>query len=439
MSTTKEYTDTLLEVKREIATSFGHDFQARITKAWAEIINELGQFTDSVLTKGSEYIPKVEYAELATLSTERLNEIRRIGTVVIRNVVDDKEARAWQGSLKEFIEANPDVPGFPANNKQFFELYWTKPQVEARSHPNVLTTSAWLNNLYRNSPGSSGKAMEGVDLSTPLTYADRFRIRHPGGGWAHFPPHVDGGSIERWQDPAFRSCFHDILSGNWQKHDPYDLSGRLEARSSLYQRANQASVFRTFQGWLAMSETAPTQGTLKVFPNVLLSNAYIILRPFFRALVSVSSPEILESKNWEYDISCADFPGIYLKDGGFGGPWPTPEFHPHMMLDKTMISVPKVMPGDVVFWHCDVVHSVEADHTGKEDSAVMYIPAVPTTPMNKAYVEKQKVCFLESTNPPDFPRGTQDFVGISRSVEDFLSPAGVHAMGLSVASFVKQG
>jgi ectoine hydroxylase-related dioxygenase (phytanoyl-CoA dioxygenase family) len=34
-----------------------------------------------------------------------------------------------------------------------------------------------------------------------------------------------------------------------------------------------------------------------------------------------------------------------------------------------MISVPDVNPGDTVFWHCDVVHSVEQEHTGAEDSA----------------------------------------------------------------------
>ena len=34
-----------------------------------------------------------------------------------------------------------------------------------------------------------------------------------------------------------------------------------------------------------------------------------------------------------------------------------------------MISVPKVYPGDAVFWHCDVVHAVEIDHTGTSDSA----------------------------------------------------------------------
>jgi ectoine hydroxylase-related dioxygenase (phytanoyl-CoA dioxygenase family) len=34
-----------------------------------------------------------------------------------------------------------------------------------------------------------------------------------------------------------------------------------------------------------------------------------------------------------------------------------------------MISVPKVNPGDAVFWHADVVHSVEQEHTGSGDSA----------------------------------------------------------------------
>ena len=34
-----------------------------------------------------------------------------------------------------------------------------------------------------------------------------------------------------------------------------------------------------------------------------------------------------------------------------------------------MVSIPKVNPGDAVFWHSDVVHSVEQEHTGSGDSA----------------------------------------------------------------------
>jgi hypothetical protein len=48
---------------------------------------------------------------------------------------------------------------------------------------------------------------------------------------------------------------------------------------------------------------------------------------------------------------------------------PTNSTHPHLELGKTMTSVPKVYPGDMVFWHCDVVHSVEEEHLGDGDSA----------------------------------------------------------------------
>lgn len=141
------------------------------------------------------------------------------------------------------------------------------------------------------------------------------------------------------------------------------------------------------------SETAPTQGTLKVFPDVLLSNAYTLLRPFFTPLVPVDSTGIYDGKNWKFggfydprsvswvaesytnpllDLSTPDFPGIIPRDGGYAGPRPTPELYPNMRLNEAMTSVPRVYPGDTVFWHCDVVHSVETEHTGTGDSAGAY-------------------------------------------------------------------
>ena len=67
---------------------------------------------------------------------------------------------------------------------------WSKPQVEARAHPNVLKASAWLNKFYH----TNGKTqLDGVDLTTPLSYADRYRIRKADGKpWTRHPPHVDG-------------------------------------------------------------------------------------------------------------------------------------------------------------------------------------------------------------------------------------------------------
>ncbi|TFY82741.1 hypothetical protein EWM64_g1272 [Hericium alpestre] len=414
------------DLKRDIAASYP-DFEAHATRAWGEILKELDGSTKEIIQKGTDIIPQVNFADLSKLKPEEFELIKKRGCVVIKDVVDDTEVESWKASLKEFVKANPDVPGFPEGDKQFFHLYWTKAQVLARAHPNVLNASVWLNELYHRDDGSR---LEGVDLKTPLTYADRFRIRHPGVQWDAHPPHVDGGSIERWEDETFRTCFADILSGNWRKHDPYDLEGRVNARSSLYKRPNQASVFRTFQGWLALSETAPHQGTLKLFPDVLLSNAYTILRPFFRPRAASVACDPLDPQNWEYDISSPDFPGIYKTDRGFTGPRPNLQSHPHLRLDETMISVPKVHPGDMVFWHCDLVHSVESEHTGQDDSAVMYIPAVPLTPQNRDYVEKQRETFVQGLTPPDFPTASPEalYTGIGKA-EDIANPLGKVAMG----------
>ncbi|KAJ6596183.1 hypothetical protein DFH09DRAFT_1134327 [Mycena vulgaris] len=418
------------EIKRSIAAQ-NPNFEQDLTKAWTEVLTELEQVTKTIAKEGSDYIPQVSFADLDKLSEAQIADIKRKGTVVIRDVVDDTQAREWKDSLEEFIKANPQAEGFPEEDKQFFHLYWTKAQIQARAHPNMLATSTWLNSLYHV---KSGQAPEGVDLATPLSYADRFRIRHPGVPWARHPPHIDGGTIERWEDENFRACFADILSGAWMKHDPYALEPRLDARTSLYQRPGQSSVFRTFQGWLALSKTGPHQGTLKVFPDVLLSNAYIILRPFFRPLVPADSKDILDAKNWEFDISSPDFPGIFPRENGFAGPHPTNELHPHLLLDATMTSVPAVNPGDTVFWHCDVVHSVEQEHTGSEDSAVMYIPAVPLTPANARYVARQKEEFLKGLPPPDFPVATTGvgFVGLAQD-EDVENPLGRKAMGLPIS------
>jgi hypothetical protein len=105
-------------------------------------------------------------------------------------------------------------------------------------------------------------------MSIPLSYADRLRIRQPRvvygtNEWTRFPPHVDGGGIERWEDPTFRQCFQTIFEGKWRDHNPFHLDDRLNAKSSMYGRSNHASIFRTWQGWLSLSMLVPVTDCFK--------------------------------------------------------------------------------------------------------------------------------------------------------------------------------
>ncbi len=81
----------------------------------------------------------------------------------------------------------------------------------------------------------------------------------------------------------------------------------------------------------------------------------------------------------------------------------------------------------------DVIHAVEKQHVGQEDSTVMYIPAMPYTPTNAAYVERQKESFLKGIAPPDFPTngGEINCVGVGLA-DDIVDPVGKRAMGFAV-------
>ncbi|WVQ70477.1 uncharacterized protein L199_008704 [Kwoniella botswanensis] len=423
--------DSFLQLKQEIAQSYP-EFESKATQAWSEILEEMARVTKIIAEQGPDYLPIVEYSELTSLSADRLAELRRKGSFVVRNVVPRDEAVGWKSGLDKFVSNNSNVEGTPANNPQYFQIFHTKPQILARSHPNVLKTQTWCNNLYTHSSDN-----EPVDLNTPLTYIDRFRIRQPGFAWGAHPPHIDGGSIERWQDSKFRSCFESILKGDWRRHNPYSLKGRIGARISTKGLPNQASIFRTFQGWLALSDTAPREGTLKVFPDILLSTSYIMLRPFFSPTVDPSDPAYLAAESWKFDLTDHKFHGVsQAANAGVSGAARPFEFsdstHPHMNLEQTMVSVPAVHPGDMVFWQCDVVHAVEKEHIGKEDSSVMYIPAVPDCPQNAEYIKEQLQLFLRGCPPPDFPQGrTENDYALHGTVQDIVNPAGRKALGVA--------
>ncbi|KAF8605002.1 DUF1479-domain-containing protein [Ceratobasidium sp. AG-I] len=422
------FTPRFAALKRSLVTPGN---EAKLTESWQSLLGALEVRTAEIEKAGPAIIPQVDFTSLSSLDPEKLAEIKRTGCVVVRGVVDQSTALGYKQSLRDYVQANPDVRGFPAGKEQFFELYWSESQLRARSHPNVLATSAWLNTIFH------AKETSAVSLSNTLDYADRFRMRDPGVQWAFHPPHIDGGSIERWEDPVFRKSFDSIIAGDWPKYDPFDFTYRLEGNTDMYNRPNQCSVFRTWQGWLAMSSTAPGEGTIRFFPDLALLTAYIILKPFFKPVDN--NPHNTDASNWVIDVDASpSFDGVFRNVNGQGKESFTSirasqESHPHLRVDQTMTSAPKVNPGDMVFWHCDLLHSVETEHRGTGDSSVMYIPAVPLTIANAKYVARQRDAFLAGKPPPDFPQfdGKGETGFARKGLEEHIgSVEGRRAMGL---------
>lgn len=351
------------------------------------------------------------------------------------------------------------------------ELYWSTPQLRARGHPRLLQAQAALmTSLWHSSDGAAP-----ISLRTPLSYADRLRIRQPGDAQFALGPHQDGGSVERWEEggygrggvygPVFRGAWDDSATAAAAAYDPFDAAGRVRAVTDLYGGLGACSMFRIFQGWLAMSKVAPGEGTLLVNPLVKETGVYALLRPFFRprrtlAEVGGEKERYLEAGNWEF--TSGESMGSELQGAvpGCGQEFPEGD-HPHLELERTMVHVPKVRPGDYVMWHCDskcsfaafffffsftdwawpgsadtdkAIHAVDKKHGGNSDSSVLYIPVCPTTEASAQYVARQRAAFLQGTPAPDFPGGEGESHHVGRAtaeyVKKYCDPVGVQAMGL---------
>ena len=198
-----------------------------------------------------------------------------------------------------------------------------------------------------------------ISTANPLAYADRVRIRQPGDAGFALGPHVDGGSVERWEPEGYGvgRVYSQIFDGKWEENDPWESSCRLPVQSDLYNGAGACTMYRMFQGWLSMSETAPREGTLMVNPLLQLSTAYFLLRPFFAPTkqpnVEVSGevdPEYLHEDNWVLEPNMTS--AIQGASLGQSQEMNT-ILHPHLNLVDSMVHVPKIRPGDYVVWHCD--------------------------------------------------------------------------------------
>lgn len=151
------------------------------------------------------------------------------------------------------------------------------------------------------------------------------------------------------------------------------------------------------QGWLSLSHTGTGEGTLRLLPSLKASLSYLMLRPFF-----VKGAEAFD------DVSPM-FPGGHP---GKTQVLPTRDLHPDLQLDKSMVGMPPVKPGDYVFWHCDLLHEVDKFHPGKRDSSVVYNACTPVVPYNIDSLKSTKASFLQAEPP-------RDFAGYAKSLGSF--------------------
>ncbi len=386
-------------------------------KTFAEVEEEMKRQVAEVALEresGADVIPIVQYADVATgrVSDAMKDKIRRRGTCVIRQVFSSVQATEWDNDLADYVETNKldeklanaaedkYFGNLAASKPQIYSIYWSKPQVLARESEALTNTRVFLNNLWK----SESEGRTHFDPNLVPVYADRIRRRPPGAASLGLSPHADGGSVESWLEENYLKVYRHVFAGDWRNYDPWDAAYRVSVLEIDSPAA--CSMFRTFQGWTALTRQGKGDGTLQVIP---IANAmmYVLLRA-------------LQDDTPQTELPGAQ-PGRALSA--------TAEWHEPLL--NGVCSIPLMEPGDTVFWHSDCIHAVENEHQGKGWSNVMYIGSTVGCDKNWKYVSQQLPKFLEGRTPPNFAPDDYEVDFIGRATVEDLTPLGRRQMGLS--------
>jgi hypothetical protein len=405
--TASDVGDRIIGFKRAMAPR-----RDALRHAYADLTGHIRRAVDSVLSDAAAQrpvIPEVAYSDISSGKVPDASKqaIRKAGCVVVRGVFPPGLAQDWFARVGEYIEANryeekevekrsldQYFSALKAGKPQIFNLYWSKPQVLARQDPKLAETRTFLDRLWN---------YEGVfNPDRQCTYADRLRRRQPGDKTLGLSPHMDAGTVERWIDPGYQKVYENVFAGDWRGYDPFDARHRLQTHEIPSPAV--CSMFRTYQGWTALTQQGPRDGTLRLIP-IAEGISYVLLRA-------------LQDDVPDNDL-CGATPGRAL---GVSQEW-----HPDLMAG--LVSIPEVMPGDTVFWHTDICHAVGDEHTGSEYASVLYIGSSPDCSKNRAYLPKQRDAFLQGRSAPDFAAMDFEVDFKGRATESDLTDLGRIQMG----------
>jgi len=281
--------------------------EAAIAAAWPRLLSHLREEIERLRDLGSRAVPEISFAEIAGQKQRNPDfaaSYKESGVCVVRGILGEQEALDLKAAVRAYITKNPHTKAFPTNDPQVWELYWSPSQVRARSHPNFLKTQRFLMGFWHADEHAP------ISMNHPISYADRLRLRQPGDAQFALGPHIDGGSVERWEEGGYglgdggKGVYSDIWIGQWEKYDPWDAGVRLGIISDLYQGVGACSMFRMAQGWLSMSNVGAGEGHLKVNPMLRGATAYVLMRPFFEAkrnLEQLGAIDYLKPENWKME------------------------------------------------------------------------------------------------------------------------------------------
>ncbi|MGW7535403.1 YbiU family protein [Amycolatopsis sp. NPDC054798] len=377
--------------------------EARVAAAVEEI--------EAAKARGEEIWPVLDYADIEAgrVSAEDLARLKRRGCLVVRGHFPREQALAWDAGIVDYVEGNrffehyrgpgDDFFGTVGSRPEIYPIYWSAAQMEARQSDRTARVQKFLNAQWK----SESDGVRWFDPSRDSLYPDRIRRRPPGADSGGLGTHLDPGTLDLWMTEAYQRAFRHLFDGTVESYDPWDAAHRTAGPQ--FEGSTMCSVFRTFQGWTALSDMDHDQGVLHTVP-IPEAMGYLMLRPLLA------------------DVPENDMCGVTVNQV-----FPASEKW-HSLLLRASSGIPDVRAGDSVWWHCDLIHSVAPVENQRGWGNVMYIPAAPWCARNAAYAGSVREAFESGSSPADFPPEHYERSWPDRFAPGQLNESGRRGLGI---------
>ncbi|EAQ90288.1 hypothetical protein CHGG_02223 [Chaetomium globosum CBS 148.51] len=484
------------QIKRSLVAGREKEIEA----SWARLIKALRDDVEDIASRGSSLTPSIDFGDIHNPDARAAfsRDLKRYGLGLVRGVVPRDDAQVAIDETVKYLEKQTDFKQPSPQDPTCFDFFWTPAQVRTRAHPRVLEAQRFAMSLWDNNVDDR------MALRFPIAYGDRLRIH--GADIGNVGPdaaaankakeademvedieldeeleaqkaaadllgdftsstiiaQVDNGSLERWEPDGYgRDGTYDaVFRGEWEKYDPWDPTHRVTATSDLYNGYGACSIFRMYQGVVALSTIEP--GLIRLLPSPKLATAYFLLRPFFTP--KTKAPERRDGPEWDAFLDPSNWELEKEQSTIIHGAVPghaqrlTETWHPHLHLRRTLQTIPTLQTGDYIVWHPDLAYHMTSnpnvmasraptpppmaeteEPSGKPVSILVYVPAAPLTQTNALYLARQRKTFQRGHPGPDFD-STGSGLGseathIGRPTDNDIAevggPAGLQAMGLA--------
>lgn len=95
-----------VDVKRTLARD-----KPALHASWNRLLTRLREETEFVKAMGSASVPEIQFSDLDKPSAEFSQALRKRGVAVVRQVIPEREARAYKDEAEAYIAANPATKG----------------------------------------------------------------------------------------------------------------------------------------------------------------------------------------------------------------------------------------------------------------------------------------------------------------------------------------